>query len=100
MAVNYRKCPKCGSCNSVKIVYGMPSFKLFQEAEAGKVKLGGCCIIEGGPEYHCKDCNNEWNRVEIITDGRTVRKYGDNKFPEEWKQFCKMIKRITGKEFR
>ncbi|MEM0331135.1 MAG: hypothetical protein QXW84_07155 [Archaeoglobaceae archaeon] len=190
MAINYKKCPKCGSKNSVKIVYGMPSFKLFQEAEAGKVKLGGCCIIEGGPEYHCKDCNNEWNReqvldiaydqikglkasvggyfggyyhvtidltnlkttwlfneggseetstrsirtktaeefikclkeinplnwkgkyiepgvcdgtqwsIEIITDERTVRKYGSNKFPEEWKQFCKMIKRITGKEFR
>jgi len=44
VAVNYKKCPKCGSKNSVKIVYGMPSFKLFQEAEAGKVKLGGCCI--------------------------------------------------------
>lgn len=190
MAVNYKKCPKCGSKNSVKIVYGMPSFKLFQEAEAGKVKLGGCCIIEGGPEYYCKDCKNEWNReqvldiiygqikglkasvggyfggyyhvdidlknlkttwlfkeggsektstrsirnktaeefikslkeinllnwkakyvepgvcdgtqwsVEIITDGRTVRKYGDNKFPEEWRQFCKVIKRIMGKEFR
>lgn len=189
MAVNYKKCPKCGSKNSVKIVYGMPSFKLFQEAEAGKVKLGGCCIIEGGPEYHCKDCNNEWNRsqvldiaygqirglkasvggyfggyyhvtidlknlkitwlfneagseetstrsirtktaeefikclqeinllnwkgnyidpgvcdgtqwsVEIITDERIVRKYGSNKFPREWKQFCKLIKRITGKEF-
>jgi hypothetical protein len=54
MAVNYKKCPKYGSKNSVKIVYGMPSFKLFQEAEAGKVKLGGCCIIEGGPEYYDK----------------------------------------------
>jgi len=66
VAVNYKKCPECGSKNSVKIVYGMPSFKLFQEAEAGKVKLGGCCIIEGGPEYHCKDCNNEWNREQVL----------------------------------
>ncbi len=66
MAVNYRKCPKCGSCNSVKIVYGMPGFKLFQEAEAGKVKLGGCCIVEGSPEYYCKDCNNEWNREQLL----------------------------------
>ncbi len=41
VAVNYRKCPKCGSCNSVKIVYGMPSFKLFQEAEAGKAASEG-----------------------------------------------------------
>jgi len=168
----------------------MSSFELFQEAEAGKVKLGGCCIIEGSPEYYCKDCNNEWNReqlldiaygqirglkasvggyfggyyhvsidlknlkttwmfkegaseesstrsirtktaedfinclkeidllnwkaryiepgvcdgtqwrVKIITDGRTFSKFGVNKFPEKWKQFCKVIKRITGKEFR
>lgn len=177
VAVNYKKCPKCGSKNSVKIVYGMPSYELFQEAEAGKVKLGGCVIIEGNPEYFCKDCEYEWNReqaideayskikiikasvggyfggyydviidltnlettwnfgeggtektskksihsstakdfieqlkmikllnwkakyiepyvydgtqwsVEIITDGRTIRKYGDNKFPEEWELF-------------
>jgi hypothetical protein len=39
---------------------------LFQEAQAGKVKLGGCCIIEGSPEYYCKDCNNEWNREQAL----------------------------------
>lgn len=44
----------------------MPSHELFQEAEAGKVKLGGCCIIEGGPEYFCKDCENEWNKEQAI----------------------------------
>jgi predicted nucleic-acid-binding Zn-ribbon protein len=38
VAVNYKKCPKCGSKNSVKIVYGMPGFELFQEAEAGILK--------------------------------------------------------------
>jgi len=66
VAINYKQCPKCGSKNSVKIVYGMPSHELFQEAEAGKVKLGGCCIIEGGPEYFCKDCENEWNKEQAI----------------------------------
>ena len=143
MAINYKKCPKCGSKNLVKIVYGIPSYELFQEAEVGKVKLGGCVIIEGNPEYFCIDCEHEWNReqaideaynktaedfiemlkminllnwkakyielgvcdgtqwsVEILTAGRTIRKHGNNKFPEEWNSFCGIIKRITRKEFR
>ena len=56
MAIDYRQCPKCGSKNSVKFVYGMPSYELFEEAQAGKVKLGGCVITEDNPDYCCKDC--------------------------------------------
>ena len=191
MAIPYKQCPKCGSKKSVKIIYGMPSYELFELAEVGKVKLGGCVIIEDNPEYLCKDCEHEWNQeqaidaaygrikaikasvggyfggyfnvvidlaglcvtwshgggeedeetihkiirgatankfveqlkmlnllnwkakyidpdvcdgtqwsVEIITDGRTVRKYGDNSFPAEWDQFCKVINKITGKVFK
>lgn len=190
MSFNYKQCPKCGSKNSVKIVYGMPSYELFQEAEIRKVKLGGCCIMIGGPEYFCKECEHEWNReqaidvaygkikiikasvggffggyyhvtinlvnlettwslteggteetskkkirpktagklieqlkrtnllkwkakyiepgisdgtqwsVEIITEGRTIRKHGDNKFPEEWEMFCRLMKELTKKQFR
>ena len=190
MAITYKKCPKCRSNNSVKIVYGMPNYELFLEAEAGKIKLGGCAIIEGNPEYFCKDCEHEWNReqaldqayskiktikasvggyfggyydvtidltnletkwsfnegelektskksirvstaeifteklkmvkllnwkakyietnvcdgtqwnVEILTNGGSIKKHGDNKFPEEWELFCRSIRRITGKEFR
>ena len=59
MAINYRQCPKCGSKNAVKIVYGMPSYDLFEEAQAGKVKLGGCVITEDNPDYCCKDCEHE-----------------------------------------
>jgi hypothetical protein len=189
VAITYKKCPKCGSKNSVKIVYGMPNYELFLEAEAGKVKLGGCVIVEGTPEYFCKDCCNEWNReqaideayrkiktikasvgghfggyydvtidltnlattwsfiegeiektskksirvstaeafmeklkmmdllnwkakyiepgvcdgthwsVEILTDCRTIRKHGDNMFPEKWELFCRLIRRITSRRF-
>lgn len=170
-------------------MYGEPSFKAYQEAEAGKIKLGGCCMMMGGPEYFCKDCEHEWNReqaidnaynkiktikasvggfpegyynveidlenlkitwshsiyteneliyksirldtakklinqlkmmdllnwkekyiepvcdgtqwsVEIINNRRTIRKYGDNKFPDEWGDFCKLINSVTGREFR
>ena len=61
MDKKYKQCPKCGSKNSGEIIYGMPSYELFQEAEAGKVKLGGCCIGENDPDYFCKDCGHEWS---------------------------------------
>lgn len=190
MAITYKKCPKCGSKNSVNIVYGMPSYELYQEAQAGKFKLGGCMLSLGDPEYVCKDCEHEWNReqaidhayskiktlkasvggyfggyyevtidlrnlettweflegeaeetskksirvstaeafleelkvlnllnwkakyiapgmcdgthwsVEILTDGRSIKKYGDNRFPEEWDMFCRLIRQITNRKFR
>lgn len=74
MAINYRKCPKCGSWNVIKILYGEPTGEaLFMEAQ-GKIKLGGCLITDIDPEYYCNDCENEWNKKEIID-----RAYGDIK---------------------
>lgn len=66
MAILYKKCPKCNSRNSVRIVYGMPSYELFKEAEAGEIKLGGCSIMEGSPEYFCKECEHKWNMRQAI----------------------------------
>lgn len=194
MTLNYKQCPNCGSKDTLKIIYGYPSYALFLEAEAGKVKLGGCCLSIDSPEYFCKICKHEWNRmqaieaayskikavrvsiggyfgdcfdieidlvnrkttwsrwsrepveittedylsrairkstvdkfveemtmvnllnwkakyiepgvcdgtkwsVEIITAKRTIRKHGDNKFPEEWKMFCMAVRNITKKDF-
>ena len=54
MAINYKICPKCGSKDTVKILYGYPSGEGIMLEAAGKVKLGGCLIdIEYSPEYHC-----------------------------------------------
>lgn len=44
----------------------MPTQETFQKAEAGEIKLGGCNIIVGGPEYYCKDCENEWNKGQTV----------------------------------
>jgi hypothetical protein len=44
MAINYKKCPKCGSKNSGQILYGEPTYEAFQESEKGIIKLGGCII--------------------------------------------------------
>jgi len=66
LTINYKKCPKCGSENVIPIAYGLPGPELFKKAEAGKVKLGGCCIEDNFPEYYCNDCEHEWNKKEVI----------------------------------
>ena len=37
--------------------------------------------------------------VEIFTIERTIKKYGDNMFPQELELFCKAIGRITNRKF-
>lgn len=66
MSLNYKKCPRCGSNNSLKIIYGMPSHEIFLKAEAGEIRIGGCCITSDDPEYYCKECEYEWDKQEAI----------------------------------
>jgi len=66
MAINYKKCPNCGSTNVLGILYGMPTHEAFLKAEAGEIKLGGCCITGNDPEYFCKDCENEWDKRQVV----------------------------------
>lgn len=35
-----------------------------------------------------------------IKRGRNIKKYGDNKFPDNWDDFCKVISNISGKVFK
>lgn len=63
MPINYRKCLRCGH-KGVPIVYGYPSVELAEQAAAGKISLGGCCISQDNPAYHCNECKHQWNREE------------------------------------
>lgn len=65
MIQDYERCPKCGSKNSVKIIYGKPNSQLFKKAELEEIKLGGCVLSKDSPDYFCKDCGNEWSRRQI-----------------------------------
>ncbi len=55
-------CPKCNG-KIVDIIYGEPSYELFEAAERGEVVLGGCCICvdENGnindPSWECTNCH-------------------------------------------
>ena len=66
MSINYKQCIRCGSKNVLNIVYGYPSHELGLDAQAGKIVLGGCEVGEDLPEYHCKDCQQEWNIIQAI----------------------------------
>ena len=50
-----RSCPACRSANVLRIVYGYPDFKLFQEAEAGRLALGVCGLTGADPSWRCMD---------------------------------------------
>jgi len=57
-----KKCPKCSSSKGViRIVYGMPGSDTVEEAEKGKVMLGGCCVTDDDPDWHCKECKHVWS---------------------------------------
>ena len=53
-------CPECGGA-SREIVYGMPSFELFEESETNDdITLAGCCIDVDDPDRECKVCGHRW----------------------------------------
>ena len=61
----YKKelCPECGKEELVKIVYGFPAPELFELADKGLVKLGGCCVPidfrSNRKNYYCNNCDKE-----------------------------------------
>ena len=59
------KCPKCHSAKVAPIMYGMPSYEGFQEAERGEVILGGCIVMPGQPDYGCLDCKHQWSKESM-----------------------------------
>lgn len=67
MAINYKVCPFCNSKDVAKIIYGYPSGDMIMSEATGKVKLGGCLIcMDYSPEYHCNNCENQWDKEEAI----------------------------------
>lgn len=62
-----RKPHKSKNCGGtvLQILYGFPTQAAFEEAEAGKPVLGGCCISESHNEiadWVCKECGQRYQR--------------------------------------
>jgi transposase-like protein len=54
-------CPRCHSSEQVvPIIYGYPSEELFEAADRGEVKLGGCVVTGDDPQWFCKSCDYSW----------------------------------------
>jgi phage FluMu protein Com len=57
------RCPKCGSLNTVKIIYGLPGEELIDLHNREKILLGGCMVWPNSPKHYCKDCHNRWGKL-------------------------------------
>jgi len=55
-----KMCPKCGSNDIWRILYGLiPNFDE-KELEKNKVRLGGCIVSSDSPKWECGDCLYFW----------------------------------------
>ena len=67
-----RSCPKCSSAKDVvPIEYGYPGVDLWEDEQSGRVRLGGCMIMDDSPEWYCKACRYEW-QTGHPQDGRVI----------------------------
>ena len=55
-----RVCPECGSEDIARIVFGFPGQELMERAQRREIVLGGCWLSDQEPQWHCKDCEDEW----------------------------------------
>jgi hypothetical protein len=69
-------CPACAAdIEPLPIVYGYPSSELFNEAEAGRVQLGGCVISGEDPDYVCPSCDASlWDTARGLSDSPPMPK--------------------------
>ena len=71
-----KKCPKCGSSKGViRIVYGLPGSDLLKKELEGKILLGGCCIVDDNPDWHCKECTHEWSITQHQLSKEGLKEY-------------------------
>ena len=51
-------CPKCGSANIARVLYGMPDYTdwLEKRLESGSIVLGGCSVTGDDADRFCNDC--------------------------------------------
>lgn len=61
-----KKCPACGSTDTVKILYGEPTYEAYEASERGELVLGGCCISNISPTRHCKECGQEFGGEDLF----------------------------------
>lgn len=73
------KCPRCGGKDTAPIMYGMPAFddELEQALADYKMVLGGCCINDANPKYHCFHCDKDFGIPPVLLSKRGLERYED-----------------------
>jgi hypothetical protein len=54
-------CPKCGKKKVKSIAYGLP---IGPDSFAPNEIIGGCCIDNDSPGWHCENCKYEWGEAD------------------------------------
>jgi hypothetical protein len=60
-ARNVPPCPNCAGTDVRPIAYGLPGAEMAEDAARGKIKLGGCIVMPGNPDFHCNSCGLKWD---------------------------------------
>lgn len=65
-----RICPRCGSKNTAQILWGMPAFSedLEEKLKKKEIVLGGCCVSDNDPTYHCNTCKKDFGRSTSLNE--------------------------------
>ena len=73
------KCPRCGSTNTARILYGMPAFdeELVAKIDDGKIHIGGCCITGFDAKYYCNECKKKFVETAQIVNGEEIEFFAD-----------------------
>ena len=66
-------CSRCGSDNTIDIIFGFPTPSTMKKAERGEVWLGGCEVTDNDPLWYCKDCKREFGKINIRTGERDYK---------------------------
>lgn len=59
-------CPYCQSEDVAEYIWGEPCLDedLFKAIDNGEVVLGGCCVSDHDPQYHCNTCHKDFGKRE------------------------------------
>jgi hypothetical protein len=61
-------CPKCGSNKVIPIVYGDidGSPETMKQIENNEILPGGCLVEKNSPKWECRECKNQFGKVNMF----------------------------------
>ena len=74
-----KKCPRCGSKRVAPILYGLPMYdeEMVRKLRNEELFLGGCCVSQCDPQFHCFECGKDVGSPPIIIRNGREEDYRD-----------------------